>query len=96
VGRQDAARTAGSPPKSDFMPLVAERIKADLAVTGELLPLALNSSRDMTVPASDEKSMGSVEPIAPTVIVFRSEPGNMAHTKRAAAAAKAQQIRFRE
>jgi hypothetical protein len=78
------------------MPLVAERIKADLAVTGELLPLALNSSRDMTVPASDEKSMGPVEPIAPTVIVFRSKPRNKAHAKRAAAAAKAQQIRFRE
>src|SRR5215218_7325759 len=79
--------------KSDLTPLVAERAKADV-VTGGRLPFAQNSSSGMTVAASDEKSIGSAEPIGPTIIVFRSKRKRMPKTKRAAAAA-AQHIHLR-
>ena len=77
--------------KSDFMPLAVERPKA--TVTGGLLLFAPNSSRGMTVAASDEKSIGTAEPVVPMVIVFRSKPRKKAKTKRAAAA-KTHQMRL--
>ena len=45
------------------MPLVVERPQAADATTAGLLPFAPNSSRGMTVAASEEKSMGSMSPL---------------------------------